>query len=387
MQWVVSDMRGLASCSVDHARRWFVLFAFGVLASASGCRAAERTPGSHEAGTPASSVTRRPAETFRVESARLESTLRLPAELVADRKVDVYAKVNAYVRNLRVDIGATVHEGDVLVQLEAPEIEAQLASANARWKALEALHVASKATYERTVGASAIEGAVARDAVDQSRAKEQADAAQVAAAKATYDELRAMKSYLVVRAPFDGVVTERNVELGTYVGPSGKGSNKPMLVVQSVDKMRLTVSVQEAYSPYVRVGDTLQFSVRTLPGRMFSARVARKAGALDAALRAERIEADLDNRDRALVPLMVADARLALASPAPTLIIPRTALVESAMGTYVLRVRDGKANRVPVARGTRAGDKVEVFGELGPGDVLLLKATEEMQDGMPVAGR
>ncbi len=379
MQWVVSDMGA-------RARHWYVLLAVGALASASGCRAAEKAPAAHEAQAPAAPAARGPMPTFRVEPARLESTLRLPAELVADRTVDVYAKVNSYVKDLRVDIGRAVRKGDLLVQLEAPEIEAQLASAKARWRALEATHVASKATYERTLRTSSTEGAVARDAIDQAKAKEQADAAQVLAAKATYDELAAMKSYLVVRAPFDGIVTERNVELGAYVGPSGKGSNKPMLVVQSVDKMRVVVSVQEAYVPYVRVGDTLQFSVRTLPGRMFSARIARKAGALDAALRAERIEADIENGDRALLPLMVADARVALASPAPTMIIPRTALVESGMGTYVLRVREGKANRIPVSKGARVGDKIEVFGELGAGDVLVLKTTEEMQDGMPVAG-
>lgn len=189
-----------------------------------------------------------------------------------------------------------------------------------------------------------------------------------------------------MRAPFDGVVTERNVELGTYVGPSGRGSHKPMLVVRTVQKLRLHVSIPEAYSPYVQVGEAVKFTIRSLPGREFSARITRRAGALDAALRAERIEADVDNPDGALLPLMVADASIALSSQGPTVMVPRTALVESGMGTYVLRVQDGAAKRVPVSRGMRAGEKVEVFGAIETGDVLVLKASEEMKDGMAVAG-
>ncbi len=373
MPWKLPEMR-------TRANRWCILLTLGGLASVSGCRTAEP---SMEATVP---TARAATETFRVEASRLASNLRLPAELVADQTVDVYAKVNSYVKHLRVDIGDVVKKGDLLVTLEAPEIEAQLASARARWAAMEALHVASKASYERTVRTSATEGAVAHDAVDQARAKEQADAAQVVAAKAHYDELLAMRSYLVMRAPFDGVVTERNVELGTYVGPSGRGSHKPMLVVRAVQKLRLHVSIPEAYSPYVHLDETVKFTVRSLPGREFSARITRRARALDAELRAERIEADVDNPDGALLPLMVADASIALSSQGPTVVIPRTALVESGMGTYVLRVQDGAAKRVPVSRGMRAGEKVEVFGAIETGDVLVLKASEEMKDGMAVAG-
>ncbi|WXH32451.1 Multidrug resistance protein MdtA [Myxococcus stipitatus] len=375
MRWELSEMRA-------RAKRWSVLLAAGGLVSVSACRTAETPAKAAETARP---VARTATETFRVEPSRLESNLRLPAELMADQTVDVYAKVNSYVKNLRVDIGSVVRKGDLLVTLEAPEIEAQLASAKARQAAMEALHVASKANYERTVKTSQTEGAVARDAIDQARAKEQADAAQVVAAKATHDELAAMKGYLVLRAPFDGVVTERNVELGTYVGPSGRGSNKPMVVVKALQKMRLTVSIPEAYSPYLRLGDTVSFSVRSLPGRVFTASLTRRAGALDAALRSERVEADVDNADGALLPMMVADARLTLSSPGPTVVLPRTAVVESGMGTYVLRVRDGAARRIPVTRGLRVGEQVEVFGALEAGDVLVLKATEEMKEGMRVA--
>ncbi|WP_342374787.1 efflux RND transporter periplasmic adaptor subunit [Myxococcus stipitatus] len=364
------------------AKRWSVLLAAGGLVSVSACRTAEAPAKTPEAARPSA---RAAPETFRVESSLMESQLRLPAELMADQTVDVYAKVNSYVEHLRVDIGSVVRKGDLLVTLEAPEVEAQLASAKARLAAMEALHVASKASYERTLKTSQTEGAVARDAIDQARAREQADAAQVLAAKATHDELAAMKGYLVMKAPFDGVVTERNVELGTYVGPSGRGSNKPMVVVKALQKMRLTVSIPEAYSPYVRPGGAVTFTVRSLPGRVFSANISRRAGALDAALRSERVEADVDNAEGLLLPMMVAEARLTLSSPGPTVVLPRTAVVESGMGTYVLRVQDGAAKRIPVTRGLRVGEKIEVFGALEAGDELVLRATEEMKEGMHVA--
>lgn len=310
--------------------------------------------------------------------------LKLAGEIIADHEVPLYAKVNSYVKHLKVDIGSQVSEGQVLAVLEAPEIQAQLVAIKSRWAAQEAIYIATKANYDRMFKASETEGAISRDALDQITAKKLSDEAQLTAAKSAYDELKVMEDYLIIRAPFSGVVTERNVDLGAFVGPNGKGSDKPLLVVQTNGKLRLALSVPEANTPYLNVGDTIRFKVNALPQNDYFGKISRKSGALSLKLRSERIEADLINAANELKPLMVAEAIITLQGQTPTFFIPKTALVESNLGVYVIRIENNKTKKVPVAKGRVMPDKFEVFGALSEGDNILLKASEEMEEGMMV---
>ncbi|WP_413513546.1 efflux RND transporter periplasmic adaptor subunit [Myroides odoratus] len=316
-------------------------------------------------------------ETLAIEKSNPEVPLILPGELRADQRTELFAKVNSYVTDLRVDIGDLVKKGQVLLILEAPEIQAQVASAQSKWKAQEAIYIATKATYDRTVKANQTEGAIAPDYLEQVTAKMLADKAQLASTKSAYEEMKNIEEYLVIRAPFDGMITARQVDKGAYVGPMSK---LPLLLVEDIRTLRLNLSISEANTPYIKHGDTLKFKVRTLPQKEFAGVVTRKAGSLDLKLRAEQIQVDISNKEQVLKPNMIAEATLKLRSQEPTFFVPKSALVESNLGLYVIEVRNGIAYHIPVAKGRVMPMTVEVFGALTPGMTILKMATEEIMN-------
>lgn len=323
-------------------------------------------------------------ETVAIQKSNPRVSLKLAGELLADQETELYAKVNSYVQKINVDIGDKVSSGQVLMVLDAPEVQAQLATAKSKLNAQEAIYIATKANYDRMFDADKTEGAISKDALDQITAKRLADEAQVNAARSVYNELKAMNNYLVIRAPFSGTVTDRNVDLGAYVGPMGKAADKPLLVIQNNNKLRLSLSVPEASTPYLNIGDTIRFRVKSIPQKMYAAKISRKSGALDMKLRSEKIEADLMNVTQELKPLMVAETNIPLQAGQATFFIPKTALVDANLGIYVIRIENGKTKNVPVAKGRMMPDKVEIFGELSEGDNILLKASEEIEEGTQI---
>lgn len=304
--------------------------------------------------------------------------LKLPGELVPDQETALFAKVQSYVKKINVDIGSQVSAGQVLMILEAPEIQSQAANAKAKWQAQEAIYAATKSNYERVYKANETKGAIARDALDQITARKLADQAQLNAAKSAYHEIQDINRYLIIRAPFSGVITERNVDTGAYVGPMG---GTPLMVIQNTSKLRLSLSVPEANVPYLSVGDTISFKVNALPEKSFKARISRKSGSLDLKLRSEKIEADFINHSRELKPFMVAESMIPLQNKEATFFIPRSALVESNMGIYIIRKENGKAKFVPVKKGRILNDTIEVFGALSEGDQIIKKGNEEITEG------
>lgn len=326
-------------------------------------------------------------ETIKLSKSNPSVPFRLPGELIADQEVQIYAKVSSYVQTLKVDVGSKVSQGQVLMTMEAPEINSQLASALSKMKAQEAIYIATKSTYDRTLKAAQTEGAVSQDAIDQITAKKDADEAQYTASKSVYQEIKAMENYLVIRAPFSGIITERNADIGAYVGPAGKGSDKPLLVVQKDAALRLVLAIPEAHTPYVQLGDTVKFSAKSIPQKVFTGFVVRKAGALDSKLRAERIEIDVQNQDNLLLPRMIVDANITLQSKEPTFFIPKSALVDGNMGVYVMKIVEGKTQKTPVRKGRTNGMTIEIFGNLEPNDEILLKVSEETKENISIPNK
>ncbi len=326
-----------------------------------------------------------PFETVSIAKSNPLVKLQLAGELMPDQHTQLFAKVNSYVKSIRVDIGDKVSQGQVLMVLEAPEIQSQVASAKAKYEAQKAIYVSTKSTYDRMLDADKTEGAIAKDAIDQITARKLSDEAQLNAAKSAYEEIKDIDNYLVIRAPFAGTITDRNVDLGAYVGPMEK---TPLLVIQDNRKLRLNLSIPEAVTPYLKQGDTIRFHVRSQPQTKHMALVTRKSGSLDVKFRSEKIEADFVNTNNALKPFMVAETVIPLQNTEATFFVPKMAVVESGMGIYVIRVENGKTKNVPVSKGRMMPDKVEVFGDLSEGDVILKMGTEEILDGttVPAAG-
>lgn len=323
-------------------------------------------------------------ETFDLKKEKLSSEIRLPAELSGFRQVDLYAKVASYVKELKVDIGSQVTEGQLLIQLEAPEISSQLAAAQSRLHSLEAVYTGSNANYNRILETSKVEGTISKNDLDQALARKSSDYAQLQAARATVREIQVNQGYLQIRAPFTGIVTARNINTGAYVGPAGKGSDLPLLTVQDQKKLRLAVSVPEMYTGYLKNGDEIGFNVRSLPNDNFKAKIQRMSGALDLRLRSERVEMDVINSDNKLLPGMVAEVLLPLKAQDSTFVVPKSAVINTSEGVFVIRVKDNKTQRVEVKKGRETAESVEIFGALDANDKLVKAASEELKDGTKI---
>jgi membrane fusion protein (multidrug efflux system) len=318
------------------------------------------------------------------QKGKLSSTIAVPGELIPYQEVDLYAKITSYVKKLLVDIGSQVHAGQLLATLEAPEINSQLASAESRIKQQEAVLYASKATYDRLLSTSKTPGTVSQNDLEQAEAKMNSDQANVEASKSVYKEVAANLDYLQIRAPFDGVVSARNVNLGAYVGPAGKGSDLPLFVIQDQNRMRLVISVPELYTGGLSNKDEVTFSVKALPNQKFKAKVMRLAGALDEKLRSERLEMDVYNKDKKLLPGMYADVDVPIPSKDSTFIVPKTAVVTSTEKVFIIKVVNHHAQWVDVKKGFQSGDKMEVYGNLKQDDKVVRQATDEIRDGSEV---
>jgi RND family efflux transporter MFP subunit len=268
--------------------------------------------------------------------------------------------------------------------LEAPETNSQLAAAQSRLKSQEALYTASKANYERLYETSKTPGTISKNDLDQAIARRNSDQAQFEATKAAYKEVAAIRDYLEIRAPFSGIITARNVNLGAYVGPSGKGSEFPLLTLQEQKNLRLAISIPEVYTGYLKQGDQISFTVKSMPDQVFTAKVKRLSGALDLRLRSEKIEMDVPNTSKRLLPGMVAEVHIPLPANASTFVIPKKTLLETAEGIFVLKNNNNKIEKIEVKKGREADDRIEIFGDLKADDELVTNPSEEMQTGQVI---
>lgn len=325
-----------------------------------------------------------PAETFALQKGRLSTTLYTPGELIAFQQVDLYAKENSFVKKLYADVGSEVREGQLLASLEAPELASQLASAESRVKSQEAIYIASKSNYDRLIETSKTPGTISQNDIDQADARQKSDYAQLEAARSAYRTVAETLKYLEVKAPFGGVISARNVNTGAYVGPSGKGSEFPLFTLQEQRHLRLVVSVPEAFTGYLTSKDEVKFTVKSRPNEIFQAKVQRLAGALDSRLRAERIEMDVINNDKKLLPGMVAEVNMPLPARDSTFVVPQSAVVNSTERVFVIRVVDHRAQWVDVKKGREENGHTEIYGRLSEGDTIIKVASEERRDGSPI---
>ena len=323
-------------------------------------------------------------ELVSVIKGKLASSIAVPGELTPYLQVDLYAKINSYVKDLKVDIGSQVHKGDLLAKLEAPEINSQLTEAESKIQQEKAVYFASKATYDRLYSTSKTPGTVSQNDLEQAIAKMRSDSANVEAARSSYKVVAANLAYLEIRAPFDGIITVRNINLGAYVGPSGGGGNQPLFVLEDHKHLRLVISVPEIYTGGLTNKDEVTFTVKSLPNEKFTAQVKRLAGALDEKLRSERLEMDVDNKDNRLLPNMYADVNVPLPVRDSSIIVPKTSVVTSTEKVFVIKVVDNHAKWVEVKKGLDSKDMMAVYGDIHTGDQVIKKGTDEIRDGSPI---
>lgn len=224
-------------------------------------------------------------------------------------------------------------------------------------------------------------GTISPNELELALAKQNSDLAQLNAAKAANREINDTKNYLEIRAPFSGVISARNVSAGAYVGPSGKGSDKPMFILQQQNKLRLTAAIPSAYTAYLQQKAMVDFTVNAISGKKFTAKIARLAGSLDSRLKAETIEMDVDNNGKSLLPGMVAEISIALPATDSCFIVPKSALVNSTEKIFIIKNEGGKAKWITIKKGREAEGKIEIFGELKQGDTIITTSSEEIREG------
>jgi membrane fusion protein (multidrug efflux system) len=373
----------------------------GVCLISVGC-SQDRSGAAATAGQAAVAPSSREVEVTHVVAQRLDATIKLPAQLTAYEVVDVYSKVTGFVKWIKVDRGSRVNGGEQIAQLEAPELLAQRAQAQAMFQSAEsqltaaqAKMAADQATYRRMNAAAKTPGVVALNDLEVAQKAAEADQANVAAlqkgAKAAQDALRAvsqLEAYLSITAPFDGQVTTRYVHPGALVGPGGgPGAMTPIVQVQTLTRHRLLVPVPEYDAAGIPEGAEVSFTVPSFPGRTFHAPIARISGAVDVKTRTMPVELDVRDAKAELSPGAFCEVAWPLHRAYPTLFVPATALGSDLERTFVIRVRDNRAEWVDVKTGATSGNLIEVFGDLREGDQVALRGTDELRPGTPVFPR
>jgi len=370
--------------------------AFGALSllALAGCR--DSTPAqTTEKAAPAGLPT---VEVVKVVEQPLNVTLSLPGELTPYQTVALYSRVTGFVKTIAVDRGSRVRAGEQLAVLEAPELVAQKAEAQSKLQSAEAqlAAVRSKAeatasTYEKLKAASATPGVVAGNDVVLAQKAVEADQSQIAAAQQNVEAARQalksvsdMEGYLRIAAPFNGVVTERNVHPGALVGPTGGPGATPIVRIVESNRLRLVIPVPEAYTARVTNGTSLAFTVAAYPGQTFTGTVSRISHSVDVATRTMAVELDVNNADDRLAPGTFCQVTWPVRRTTLSLLVPDGSVATTTGRTFVIRVRDGRTEWVDVKTGLASGSLVEVFGDLKPGDEIAARGTDELKAGASV---
>ena len=302
-------------------------------------------------------------------------SLSLPGTLQGFVQAPVAARAGGYLRRWTKDIGSKVAKGELLAEIDTPELDQQLSQAIAARNQTAATVELARTTVDRW------EALRKRDAVSQQELEERRSAyvqarANLAGADANVERLRQLESFKRVLAPFSGVITRRNVDIGDLID-----SNKPLFLLSQTDPLRVYVNVPQAYAQLVRPGQPAVVTQAEIRGRTFPGEVARTAGAIDTATRTMQAEVNLRNTDGALLPGAFVNVELA-AAPSGVITVPANALLFRGAGVLVANVDNaGTVHLLPVRLGRNYGDSVEVLSGLKGGERLVLNPSDSLAAG------
>jgi len=314
--------------------------------------------------------------------------LTLPGRLEAYYRAPIYARVSGYLKNWYVDIGAQVKAGQLLAEIDAPDLDQQLLQARADLANAEAASKLSAATLKRRQSLLA-SNFVSLQEIDERTADLSSKNAQVKAMQANVDRLQALTGYKRVEAPFDGVVTERNTDVGALIN-GGTGTGAAMFVVSDIKKLRVYVNVPQSYLSSIKVGGTASIVVPEYVGRSFPAVVDSSSQAVDVGSGTSRMQLTLDNASEELRPGSYADVTLHLTNENNLLTIPSSALIFNRDGLSVATVDDDdrlRFKKVTIARDL--GREIEIATGLAAQDRIVVTPADGVVDGdrVRIAGK
>lgn len=311
--------------------------------------------------------------------------LVLPANVQPYISAHIYARTNGYLKTWYVDIGAHVKKGQLLAEIETPEIDHQLQQARANLATAEANVNLSRITAERYQGLLKT-NSVAQQDTDNAVGTFQANQAIVQSNIANVKQLEALQSFQRIYAPFDGVITVRNTDVGALINSGSTGGpTTDMFQIAQPQKLRVYVNVPEAYSKSIVPGMTAQLVLAEFPGRQFPGKLVRTADAIDPATRTLLVEISVDNPTGTLFSGSYAEVHLKLSASNSTYTVPVSALLFRSEGLRLVTVQEGnKAELVPVTAGHDYGDRIEIVSGLKGTESVVLNPPDSITNGQQV---
>ncbi|HEX7287183.1 MAG TPA: efflux RND transporter periplasmic adaptor subunit [Candidatus Angelobacter sp.] len=310
--------------------------------------------------------------------------LVLPAQLQPYAQSSIYSRTNGYLQSWRKDIGSHVNKGELLAEIDTPEIDQELMQARATRQQIEAQLQLAKTSAERWDNLRKTDSVSQQEADQQTSAYTQAQA-NLAAADANVRRLQQLESFKHIYAPFSGVITRRNTDVGALISAGSAGQAKELFDIAQVDPLRVFVSVPQMNAPSIRRGMNAAIELREYPGQKFSGRVVRTADSIDPATRTLLMEIELPNKNGRLLPGAYAQVRFAVPVAITRISVPVNALLFRAEGPRVAVVGpDGKVHLKAVTIGRDFGTKVEILGGLEADDQIVVNPADSLDEGQQV---
>jgi membrane fusion protein, multidrug efflux system len=315
---------------------------------------------------------------FLLAQKKVEKKIELPAELLPYEQTELFAKVQGYVKDVKVDIGDYVRKGQTLAIIEAPEVNTKYEEFQTSLLAAKAKYNASLDNYQRLYKASQANtpGIVAPVDLEHNKQQMLADSASYYSAEKLAQSYKELSGYLILRAPFDGVITSRKTDPGNLAG-----INTSIVTVQNNKILRLRVAVPENYIASHATSDTIQFKMDAFPEKLFAAKLTRKTETIDPTTRTELWEYDYNNSSKQLKAGAFAYVQFSIMRETKSFVIPSSSIATTQEKKFVIRVKNNKAEWVDVRQGITMDIGVEIFGNLNNNDTLLLRATDERKPG------
>jgi RND family efflux transporter MFP subunit len=302
----------------------------------------------------------------------------LPGTIQPLMEASIYARTSGYLKRWNADIGSHVHAGQVLAEIDTPEVDQQLMQARADLGTSEANARLAQSTAERTRNLFKRE-LVSRQDLDNADGSLDAKVATVESARANVKRLEQLQAFNRVEAPFNGVVTARNTDIGALVGSN---NTKELFHLAATERVRVFVNVPQVYSRAARTGLVADLTLKEYPGRRFKGVLARTSQSIDIASRTLLTEVDVENPTGELLPGSYAEVHLKLPSPASTVELPVSAVIFKNKGVQVATVgADGRVTIVPVTLGRDFGDAVEVLNGLSGNEQVIVNPSDSLSAG------
>jgi len=313
----------------------------------------------------------------------LKDEIVLPGNIQAFTISPIYARTSGYLKKWYVDIGGRAKAGQLLAEIDSPEVEQQLSQARANLGTAQANLKLAEITMNRDLGL--LKDAIAKQDLDNAVGAYEADKATVASQAANVKYLEQLVAFEKVYAPFDGVITTRNTDTGALVNAGNGGVSQQLFTLAATNMLRVFVNVPQIYSRSAVPGVVSQLTLAEYPNRRFTGQVARNAESIDPSSRTLLTEVDVDNKTGELLPGAFAQVHLTLASKTPSLLLPVNSLLFRSEGLQAGVVRDGgKVELMPIVIGKDYGNEVEVISGLRENDNVIVNPPDSLATGTTV---